>query len=78
MRAFKLEEHTLALSIIYQKNIQWKGSHGKTSNQMDFIKDIQKHKIMEDHQIRFLEPKEIEEMEINLRFWESTPGNKHK
>jgi hypothetical protein len=41
---FKLQEHTLQISILYKKNLHWKETQDKTYDQLDFIKKFHKIK----------------------------------
>lgn len=77
-RAFKLQEYTLALSIIYKINLHWKESQAKMKDRLAFIVYIQKHKVGERHNVKFLEPAEIQEMEIYLRFWEKLAADSQR
>jgi len=75
---FKLQGHTSQLSILYKKNLIWKEPQAKTYDQLAFIKKNQKCRGQEEHNIKLLDKKKIENIEVDLSFWESLSGDNHR
>jgi hypothetical protein len=54
---------------VYKENLMWKDNQGKNQDQLEFIKQIQKHRGSESHNIRILSKTEIYNIERDLSYW---------